>query len=95
LAGWKTDLAVHGRHDFAKRKVEDQLTIGSTEHYEMIAGFEKAIARTPIRTRFDKEPREDWKKGRIYQDMNTNDLFKAYAAGYAHGRCEYSLRVFA
>jgi len=66
------------------------MTLGTTEHYEMIASFEKYIHASPIRCRVDKEAKEEWHKGRIYQDGNTNDLFNLYSAGYANARCVYA-----
>lgn len=65
------------------------MKLGTTEHYDMIASFEKYAKTSPVRVRFDKEPKADWAKGRIYQDMNTNDLFNLYCAGYASARCAY------
>lgn len=65
------------------------MRIGSQEHYDMMAAFEKYAARSPIRCRFDKESKDQWPNGRIYQDGNTNDLFNLYSAGYALARCHY------
>lgn len=65
------------------------MQIGTTEHYEMISGFEKHMKTSPIRARFEKEEKEHWNKGRIYQCGNTNDLFRVYSAGYALARCNY------
>jgi hypothetical protein len=39
------------------------------------------------RGRFDKEPKELWKKGTVYQDGKVNELFKIYWHGYALGKC--------
>lgn len=49
------------------------------EHFEMMQQFEKNFAGN----RLDKEPKESWKKGIVYQDGNVNSLFKAYELGYA------------
>jgi len=71
------------------------MTLGTQEHYDMLSSFEKYMTRSPIRCRFDKEPKEDWKKRRIYQDSNTNDLFNVYCAGYASARCAYLQGIYA
>lgn len=58
------------------------MTIGSKEHYEMIAMFEKVFAGEG---RFDKEPKEFWTKGNIYQNGEINKLFIAFRHGVAFG----------
>lgn len=55
--------------------------LGTKEYYEVIAEFEKSF-----KGRFDKEPMELWKKQRIYQDGNLNELFKAFLLGYSLGK---------
>ena len=65
------------------------MTIGSQEHYDMMASFEKYMKQCPIPGRLDREDKSIWRKGHIYQDGNTNDLFNLYCAGYSHARCEY------
>ena len=65
------------------------MTIGSKEHQDMIAAFERHMNATQIRCRFDKEAKDDWRKGRVYQDGHTNDHFRVYSAGYANARCVY------
>jgi hypothetical protein len=55
--------------------------LGTKEHYEVIAEFEKSF-----KGRFNKEPLELWKKGQVYQDGNLNDLFKAFLLGYSLGK---------
>ena len=52
----------------------------SREHYELMAQFEHAY---PGR-RHDREPKDIWPRGRVYQDGNMNDLFWAYQLGYAY-----------
>mgnify|MGYP007069505986 CR=1 FL=1 len=61
------------------------MTIGSTEHYDIIEGFERQFNGM----RLDKEEKELWYKGNVYQSGETNALYKAYIAGYSHARCEY------
>lgn len=53
-----------------------------TEHYKLMEIFEKE----KIGLRYEKEPKELWRKGRIYQCGETNNLFKAYRLGYALGK---------
>jgi len=52
------------------------------EYYELIYEFEKLKLG-----RFDKEPKELWKKRTVYQDGKVNELFKIYWHGYALGKC--------
>ena len=57
------------------------MTIGSKEHYDMIAMFE----RTFKGHRFDKEDKTLWAKGNVYQNGDTNNLFLAFRQGVAYG----------
>ena len=62
------------------------MKIGTKEHYEMIENFEKNFNYI----RLDKEEnRELWKKGIIYQNGETNNLFKAFSIGYSFARLNY------
>ena len=58
------------------------MTIGSKEHYELIEMFEREFKGF----RFDKEPKDIWPKGNIYQSGETNNLFLAYRRGVSYGR---------
>lgn len=58
---------------------------GGREHVELVAMFERDQTFVEPR-RFDKEPREDWDCGRIYQCGLTNSLFLAYRRGYAFAK---------
>lgn len=58
------------------------MTVGSQEHYELIAMFE----REDWGMRLDKEEKAMWPKGYIYQNGETNRLFLAYRKGYAYGK---------
>lgn len=58
------------------------MTLGSKEHYELIAQFEKDFGPA----RFDKEPKELWAKGIVYQDGEMNKLFMAFRLGYSLGK---------
>jgi len=51
------------------------------EHIDLIAMFEREH-----NGRFDKERKELWPMGRIYQDGPLNELFLAYRRGYAFGK---------
>lgn len=55
--------------------------IKTKEHYDLIDQFEREH-----RGRFDKEPKELWAGGHIYQDGHLNDLFLAYRRGYSYGK---------
>lgn len=67
------------------------MTLGSAEHYAMMKAFEAYAKQAPgiVSCRFDKEAKEQWSLGNIYQDGHTNNLFNLYAAGYANARCVY------
>lgn len=52
------------------------------EHEDLLAMFEREFKGQ----RFDREPKDIWPMGRIYQDGQLNDLFLAYRRGYAYGK---------
>lgn len=52
------------------------------EHYDLMAQFEREFKGR----RLDKEPRDGWARGIIYQDGHINELFLAYRRGYALGK---------
>lgn len=54
----------------------------SKDHYEMMDAFEKTFSYL----RLDREPKELWKMGVVYQDGNANNLFLAYRHGVSYGR---------
>lgn len=58
------------------------MTLLSKDHYEMIEFFDRQFSHL----RLDKEPKEMWSKGRIYQNGDANDLFLAFRHGAAYGR---------
>ena len=59
------------------------MTIGSKEHYEIIENFDNNFAHQ----RLDKEKNKSlWKKGQVYENGETNALYKAYIMGYAFGK---------
>ena len=55
------------------------MQITSQEHYDLMANFE----RTFKGSRFDKEPKNLWPMGVVYQDGEVNKLFDAFRKGYA------------
>lgn len=61
------------------------MRIETKEHYDLMASFEKANSTE----RLDKEEKELWPKGQIYQDGIVNKLFISYRKGYALAKCIY------
>lgn len=57
------------------------MQIHTREHQEMMVEFEKQFRHR----RLDREAKEFWPKGIVYQDGQTNELFLAYRSGYALG----------
>lgn len=53
------------------------------EHIDLMAQFEKDLRPG----RLDKEPKDMWHRGIIYQEGQVNALFLAYRHGYAFGKC--------
>lgn len=70
------------------------MELKSREHAELIAQFEKDIKRQIYGARFDKEPRESWKRGIIYQDGRTNEMFLIYRLGYGTGKLTERLGLY-
>lgn len=58
------------------------MTLLGKDHYEMIEFFERTITGY----RLDKEPKELWSKGIIYQHGELNQLFKVFRQGVAYGQ---------
>ena len=52
------------------------------EHYDLMNKFERDFSYL----RLDKEDKELWANGRIYQSGETNNLFLAYRLGYSYGK---------
>lgn len=66
------------------------MTLGSQEHINIMAQFERDIRHcSAYSLRFDREDKRLWPKGHFYQDGNTNHLFQAYKLGYSYARCVY------
>lgn len=59
------------------------MTINSKEHYDLIVMFEKEFKGEG---RLDKEAKDLWVKGNVYQDGTLNRLFLAYRRGFDYGR---------
>lgn len=55
------------------------MSLFSKEHYELLAMFEREFKHR----RLDKEPKELWPKGVVFQDGHVNELFVAYRSGAA------------
>lgn len=51
------------------------------DHYDLMTQFEKSYSHC----RLDREPKDNWASGNVYQDGQTNALFLAYLAGYSYG----------
>lgn len=56
--------------------------ITSKEHYEMMDFFERHIADG----RKDREHKDFWPKGNIYQDGQVNKQFLAFRQGVSYGK---------
>ena len=54
----------------------------SREHYDLMSVFERQFKHR----RQDKESKEMWARGVIYQDGHVNELFLAYRLGFAYGK---------
>lgn len=60
------------------------MQLKTQEHIDLMAVFEREF-----NGRKDKERKDLWPLGRIYQDGQVNELFLAYRKGYALARCVY------
>ena len=60
------------------------MTVGTKEHYEMMAAFEKILGYSP-----KKESQDQHAKGHIYCNGEINTQFKMFSAGYSFGRAVY------
>ena len=65
------------------------MKIGTAEHDDLLAAFEKALRLANVCGRLDREDKEMWPKRNFYQDGQINQMFLLYSAGYAMGRCVY------
>lgn len=60
--------------------------LGTQEHYDLIAMFEREFKGTE---RMDREDKSQWKHGHVYQHGMLNQLFLAYQRGYAFGKAAH------
>ena len=56
----------------------------SKEHYALMDIFEKYFKGEQL----DREPKNLWEIGAIYQNGRVNELFKAFRMGYHQGKAE-------
>ena len=59
--------------------------LNSKEHIDLMAMFEKTFSHL----RLDREARELWSMGKIYQSGEANELFLAFRRGFAYGKFVY------
>lgn len=61
------------------------MKVGTKEFYDILENFEKNFNHM----RLDKESKELWCVGQIYQNGETNNAYQAYIKGYSLGRAVY------
>jgi len=61
------------------------MKVGTKEFYDILENFEKNF----YHMRLDKESKEIWSTGQIYQNGETNNAYSAYILGYSLGRLSY------
>lgn len=54
------------------------MDIGSKEHYDLMAQFERYF-----KYHIEREDKQDWARGIVYQNGHTNELFLAFRMGYS------------
>jgi hypothetical protein len=63
------------------------MTLTSKDHYEMIEFFERNASKfSSVSFRLEKEPKDMWSKGRVYQDGKANDAFLMFRLGVSYGK---------
>ena len=62
------------------------MQIGSKEHYDIMAEFEKNFYDQRLDREKDKAL---WKKGQVYENGETNKLYQAFISGYSLARIIY------
>lgn len=55
------------------------------EFYDLMAQFERTRPG-----RIDREAKELWSKGLVYQDGRVNEAFQAFQKGYAYGKFAFN-----
>lgn len=58
------------------------MSLLSKDHYDLMDAFEREYRGH----RLDRESKEFWPKGNVYQSGETNALFLAYRRGASYGR---------
>ena len=58
------------------------MTLFSREHYELVEMFDREFKGS----RLDKEAKDMWPRGYVYQHGEVNQLFLAYRKGFAFGK---------
>jgi hypothetical protein len=61
--------------------------LNSQEHIDLISMFERLPAVKGFR--LDKEAKDLWPKGHIYQHGELNELFLMYRHGFAYGKAVF------
>lgn len=64
------------------------MKLGTQEHEDIMKQFERDCRPG----RIDREPKESWPRGIIYQDGHVNELFRVYRHGYAFAKSLYQQR---
>lgn len=59
------------------------MSVFSKDHYELLQSFEREFKHR----RLDKETKDLWPKGHVFQDGHVNELFLAYRRGAAYAKC--------
>ena len=61
------------------------MSVTSKEHYEMMEFFERQFKGV---ARMDREEKDQWPKGYVYQHGELNLLFKAFRMGVSYGAAQ-------
>lgn len=59
------------------------MTLGSQEHCDLMDMFEREYRGS---LRLDRETKDMWPRGHIYQNGDANNVFIAYRKGYVFGK---------
>ena len=58
------------------------VALKSQEHHDLMLQFERDCRPG----RIDREAKDLWPRGIVYQDGHVNDLFKVYRMGFVYGK---------
>lgn len=67
---------------------------GSLEWEEAMEFFERCVGPQTYGTRFDRTPRDQWKRGQIYgpyENALTSQLFHAFLHGIEYANCTHRM----